>query len=207
MSPTNMSKSNRNNVLKKLTTKIFGEATTDLKRSSTNLNEYAESVQKESKQTMTIWEFVKLKVKKLMRFKLQPQEHLFYIAQKIFHKELDVINILKRLQDVEKLKMILLNENQLSIFELLAKPMIYFDEQQEQNMEMNESSYNRTIHHEKKVRKKEEEKIMKIKKNLKTYNQAIHSDNLNEIDKRLLKLVDKNLHDFCMHYGSNKNLL
>jgi len=204
MSPTNMIKSNRNNVIQKLTSKIFGEPT-DLQRST--LNEYATSVQKESKQTMTIWEFVKLKVKKMLRFKLQPQEHLFYIAQKIFHKELDVINILKRLQDVEKLKMILLNENQLSIFELLAKPMIYMDEQQEQNMEMNESSYNRTIHHEKKVRKKEEEKIMKIKKILKTYNQTIHSDNLNEIDKRLLKLVDKNLQDFCMHYGSKKNIL
>lgn len=169
------------------------------------------SVQKESKITIKIWEYFKLKLKKFLKFQLHPQENLFYIAEKIFQRELDVINILKRLQDVEKLKMILLNENQLSLFELLAKPMIYL-EGHEKKKEFEEkkmlSRLDSTIVDNKLMaRKKEEEKIKNIKKILYSYKKTIRSENLTEIDQRLLKLVDKNLKDFCLHYGSAQNIL
>ena len=198
------------NMMKRITSKIFGE-TSYFKRSSTTLNEYAMTVQKESKITIKIWEYFKLKLKRLLKFQLDPKENLLYIAEKIFKRELDVINILKRLQDVEKLKMILLNENQLSLFELLAKPMIYL-EGDEKNQEPEEkkmlSRFDSTIVDNKLMaRKKEEEKIKNIKKILYSYKKTVRSENLTEIDQRLLKLVDKNLKDFCLHYGSAQNIL
>ena len=37
---------------------------------------------------------------------------------------MDIVNIIKRLQDIDKLKMVLLNEDQRRVFEILPKPGI-----------------------------------------------------------------------------------
>ena len=43
---------------------------------------------------------------------------------------IDIENIIKRLQDVDKLKMVLLDENQRKVFELLPKPGFVGDDKQ-----------------------------------------------------------------------------
>ena len=59
------------------------------------------------------------------------------IGQKLYHQALqnlneyiDIENIIKRLQDVDKLKMVLLDQTQRKIFELLPKPGLGCDSKQ-----------------------------------------------------------------------------
>lgn len=48
----------------------------------------------------------------------------YSIALKNIYEYMDIKNIIKRLQDIDKLKLILLNENQRKLFEILPKPAI-----------------------------------------------------------------------------------
>ena len=50
-------------------------------------------------------------------------------GSKSLNEYLDIIKIVKRMQDIDKLKMILLNENQLKLFETIPKPDILTDNQ------------------------------------------------------------------------------
>ena len=50
-------------------------------------------------------------------------------GSKSLNEYLDIIKIVKRMQDIDKLKMILLNENQLKLFETIPKPDILSDNQ------------------------------------------------------------------------------
>ena len=202
-------------ILKKMTTKLFQTNNDMHSRKSKNFAEYAASVQKESKITMKIWQYIKLKIKKLIHFDMKPEEQLFYKAQTIFKRELDIINILRRLQDVEKLKIVLLNEKQLSLFDLLAKPMIYLEEHTDTQQNNKEESPGLKIFDKMESsvtylknfpQKKEMEKMKNFKYILNSYKQTINSKNLTDVDRRLLKLVDKNLEDFCLHYGSNEEI-
>ena len=49
-------------------------------------------------------------------------------AEEIFIKETDIVNILLKLQEIDKLKYILFNPDQLALFKLLEKPVINFKE-------------------------------------------------------------------------------
>ena len=61
---------------------------------------------------------------KLFVSKKTEKERLITKAEKIYQKELDVINILKKLHEIENLKLLLLDENQLVLFNYLTKPYI-----------------------------------------------------------------------------------
>ena len=78
-----------------------------------------------------IFEFCKLAIKKLLKIRLTFKEKLYMRAQEVFEGEIDIVRILQRLQDIEKLKFLLLNEHQLVLFDFLDKPMIWIDENKE----------------------------------------------------------------------------
>ena len=69
------------------------------------------------------WKYLKLLIKN-KKFGLSDNEKLYLSAEERILEEFDIINIIKKLQDIEKLKKILLTENQLYFFELLSKPTI-----------------------------------------------------------------------------------
>ena len=56
------------------------------------------------------------------------KEKIFQKAKRTFDKEVDLVKILKRIHDIEKLKLILFDENQLTMFNFLTKPTIYASE-------------------------------------------------------------------------------
>ena len=95
-----------------------------------NFKIWAEMHQKKQKVTMSIFGFLKMFISETFHFKMSPKEKMMSEAQKIFSNEIDVITILKKLQDVEKLKRIVLNEKQLYLFNFIAKPVIYHNFEQ-----------------------------------------------------------------------------
>ena len=109
----------------------------------------------------------------------------------IFMKEFDVINILKKLHEIEKLKLILLNEDQLILFNSLSKPMIYMEDEPEMvkkyegNSALKMSNY---IKNYKDIKRKT--------KFDNSYENVLLSCNFNHLNKRLLDLVDQNIENF-----------
>lgn len=110
------------------------------------------------------------------------------IAEERFYKDLDIITILKKLQEFEKLKVILLNEQQLALFKFLARPSIeskrtrLFGDSEANNMQAGTEIW-------KKISIKEEFDENELKKILKIYEES-QTEDLSEIDKRLLRFID-----------------
>jgi len=99
--------------------------------------------------------------------------------QKTYSKQLDLIHILTKLQDTEKLKKILLDEDQLVIFDFLGKPTIETEEKEKNKA---------------KIRKKEAKK----EKFLLSYNKMLQR--MNEVDKRLFLLAEDNIENEILNY-------
>lgn len=110
-------------------------------------------------------------------------------AFKIYKKEIDVVNIIQKLQNVDKLKIILLTDDQSKFFNLIEKPFIYLNKNEVFKRESQVSSNVRLTM-----------KINNSKEGLNIVNfQNYYSkvkkegENANEVDKRLIKLIDLNL--------------
>ena len=117
---------------------------------------------------------------KCKRFKLNQKEKLFLLGEKQIRKDLDIFKIINSMNDVEKLKMILLNDKQRYLFNLLKKPIITT----------------------KKINKEEETNPLivngtknKVNRSLveSFYRELLNNREKSEIDKRILLLLDKNL--------------
>lgn len=159
-----------------------------------NFKEWAEMHQKKQKVTMSVFEFLKLLVVETFHLTMSPKEKMMSEAQKIFSEEIDVITILKKLQDVEKLKRIVLNDKQLSLFNFIAKPMIYHNFESESNRSI--QNLRRISTSFSKVSSPLHNEIHDSQKILKIYQELKNSEKLNEIDQRLMKLIDRDFETF-----------
>ena len=75
----------------------------------------------------SLFEYFVYNLKKFFRQELTFKENLFKKAEKTFKKEVDLITILQRIHEIDKMKLIFLNQRQITLFELLSKPMIFVD--------------------------------------------------------------------------------
>lgn len=140
--------------------------------------------------TISVWEYFKFKIHKLCTCCAKGfKEKLFLKAEKIYESEVDVVNILQRLQNLEKLKLILLNEKQISLFNLMAKPMIYSEKS-----ETKEGGYYMSEMISATVKKEN------LKYALEYYEKLGMTGNLNEIDQRLFNLLDQNIKEFKNYF-------
>lgn len=160
--------------------------------------------EKKQNVTMSIFGFLKLFVAETFHLNMSPKEKMMSEAQKIFAEEIDVITILKKLHDVEKLKRILLNDRQLCLFNFIAKPMIYhkLDDMNafSPNLRRVSSPFMRNSSSPTSFNDMQDsQKILKIYQDLKS------SENLEEIDKRLMTLIDKNFETFVETLKKEKN--
>ena len=90
-----------------------------------NFEEFTQHHQKLSEVKFNIFNYVVLALKTIWKGKKNVKERLFEKAENAFLKEIDIIQILKSVQDVEKLKFLLLNQKQVALFELIdKKPMV-----------------------------------------------------------------------------------
>lgn len=158
------------------------------------LNEYSEALTHENNINISVFQAIKLNISKFFGCAMSSKEKLINKACNIFSEELDLVSILKRLQEMEKLKIILLNEKQLCLFNLLAKPMIYV----ESETDIKEIHSGLKLFNLLKLKDDKKENNENHKKTLRIYEEMITSDKLSEIDERILNLIDKNLEKFSL---------
>ena len=72
-------------------------------------------------------------MKRMFGFELNFKEKLFKKTEKAFKKEVDLISILNKIHEINKMKLLFLNQRQLTLFDLLSKPMIFVDERKWMN--------------------------------------------------------------------------
>jgi len=121
------------------------------------------------------------KGKRLLRKNLTYEEQLILKAEQVFNKEVDIVSILRKLQEIEKIKFVLLNPSQISLLKLLEKPVINCDEDNP-NLMMQLST---TII--------ESGNIISLKKKnplVDIYKQLLKSESKSEVDCRILQLLD-----------------
>lgn len=125
--------------------------------------------------------------------KLTEKQQLFLKGVQAYEKELDIVQILKKIQEIEKLKMILFNDEQRTLFNFIEKPMIYLDEEHQNNegsqLKMSRVLNSATILDEN-----------KIKRILEHFSALQKKGELTNVDQRLMDLVERKLTEFIQNF-------
>lgn len=129
---------------------------------------------------INLFQYLKMK---LGIFSKSSQLDYFNTAEERFYRELDVITILKKLQEFEKLKMIILDEKQLTLFNFLAKPLIGSKNRIRNSLSQAGSEIYENMC------KKEKFSQEELRKTLNKY-EEIGEKNLTEVDRKLFRLLD-----------------
>lgn len=139
---------------------------------------------------ISLYEYFKFMIRNFFTcFEKKFKEKLFFKAEQKFEYEIDIVNILQRLQDIEKLKKVLLNEKQIALFNLMAKPMIYTESEGNDGMlDINSSKT----------------KNENLKDAINYYKKMGASLEVCDVDQRLFKLLDKNINDFKNHFSEKE---
>ena len=166
-------------------------------RNLSQLHEFLKTAPANSKINFNIFEYIKLNFKQLARIPLNEKEELFIKGEKIYDEELDIVHILKKIQEIEKIKMVLFNEDQIALFNLIDKPMVYvndFDNMSYENCSA-QLKMSKMLHSSKTL---DNDRIKKIFYNL----QRNHE--ISPIDKRLMDLIDSNITAFVSNFTSDQ---
>lgn len=177
---------------------IIKAKNTKIEKKIKNLEQYEEFLrQSSSKLNMNFIEYLVLYFKQMIKVRLSEKEQLFLKGIKVYNEELDIVHILKKVQEIEKMKLVLFNEDQRILFNMIDKPMIYLDENgqflsQETGsgqLKMSRITNSATI--------MDENRMKKIFERLTSMHQ---NDEMTMIDRRLMDLVEKKLTEFMKNF-------
>jgi len=124
----------------KLSTKIVKEQLTEERKN--NLTENPIKTTREEKKiepkthsefSFNTFEYLKMLIKMFFRRTLNQDELSYILSEAKSDKTTDIVNILKKIKEFEKLKMIVLTEEQEKIFGLLAHTVISIDNEEKEN--------------------------------------------------------------------------
>lgn len=176
--------------LKKRKTRIKNQKTKELR----SLQSFIRGSESKFQLNFNFFDFFRLLFKKICRIKKNFREQLFLQAQDIFDKEVDLVSILQKLQDIEKLKYLLLNEKQKILFDSLQKPMIFIEDNEKINT-------NHKLLSPKRTREKNNmEKAYQYYKELEK--EKIRSD----LDSKLYNMIDLRFRN-CQIYFDKNNII
>ena len=135
-----------------------------------------------------ICQYIWLKFKSVVPiFKFSYEEELFKKSEEVYEKDLDYIEILRKLHDIDKLKKILLNEHQQILFDFLSKPLMHLNKIRLGKAQIaNSLNLNRRSTNLKNELKKAFEHFENLKKN----------GDMTTIDKRLLEFIDLDIKSY-----------
>ncbi|CAD8069848.1 unnamed protein product [Paramecium sonneborni] len=118
------------------------------------------------------------------------KQQIQYSIQKIFNK-LDVVNILNKMQEIDKLKYVLLNKEQLELFNYIPKPLIpsdMFSKDFEKKLNVLEEKIEFQF-----ILQEEKSDLFKIESAFYAYMNLNQKKKLSEIDKNILELVGEDM--------------
>ena len=179
-----------NNFGKKSIFGVFATTAANVLKEKSTLEQFIKFRDQKNQIVFTIFDYAKFCLKKICRISNNLKEKLFIRAQEIYEKEIDIIQILQRIKDIEKLKYLLLNENQMALFNILEKPMIYVDE----NRNPNRTSLS-LIFGQKKIKTQ-----IQMQKAFEYYQELEKGREMDEIDKKLFLLVEKRFKTFQKYF-------
>jgi len=159
-----------------------------------SLDEFVRISEKKTQISFSFFGFLKLLMKKFGRISLDFKEKLFIRTQQVFEDEIDIVKILKRIQDIEKLKYLLLNDQQMMLFDVLEKPMIFVENQKEHHaLASFVLSPNR----------KKLNVDLKIRKAFDFYQELEKKSSRDPIDEKLFLLIDKRFQTYKKYAKTN----
>lgn len=82
---------------------------------------------------MNTFKYIKLKFKNFFNLNIDDEERLFLKAEKVFHEEIDITHLLRKIQDIDKLKYLLLTREQALLLKFIEKPVIFLDDLKDHN--------------------------------------------------------------------------
>ena len=155
------------------------------------LEEFLNFTEENHKIKFNFFDFLRLIAKKIMRAKTTFVEKLFMRAQEVFEDEIDIVKILRRIQDIDKLKYLLLTEKQIALFNMLERPMIFVDEE----AHLDDSSVAFAHKRASAVSSKDE-----IRQAFNYYLEIEKKKELDPVDKKLFFLVDKKFRTYKKYF-------
>lgn len=133
---------------------------------------------------LTFWEFLKIKFR-LPHRNLSYKEKLFSKAFEQYPQEIDLIKIIQKIQEIDKLKALILNPQQVQLLDMLVRPS--FSCQNEKVLMEGVSIADFAGGEMKGGREKDT--VLDLQKYYKSIIDA--GENASELDKKLIKLIDE----------------
>jgi len=142
---------------------------------------------------VSYWEYITLyfnifKKDKSVRHKLIRK------AENTYKEDMDVVNVVTKLHDLEKLKILLLDEDQLVLFNYLSKPIINLDNNDQSSEEALSLSQKRMTH------------LVSREKNAKMYLEESYRKILerknDKLSEKLITLFDEGIYDYYRNLDS-----
>lgn len=147
-------------------------------------NFFKEKAKVQPMKIISFWSAFKTFVKYLFGCKsMSKTERLYLRANELYSKTLDICDLMKKIQEIDKLKAVLLNSKQKSLFNLMAKPLLAENKKKftENVVDHSGEILSQTIHPD-----IEQDKVV-VKKVLDEHSE---DKEISEVDGRLLKLLE-----------------
>lgn len=129
--------------------------------------------------------------------KLKDKYKALKIAETKISEDLDIMNIMEKFQELDKIKMILFNQEQLTLFNLIAKPEIIIEDDHISNTSKEEDPGILISESLKKMEAKSDQSLFNF---VVYYNKIKNKVNNDDLDSRLLKLVDEDMKKYFNIY-------
>ena len=186
------------NSLKKI--RIKSSQNLEKMRNAEKFEEFKNNSSQNSKLKFNFFELIQMKLKQAFSKDLSNKEKLFIKGVEYHDNELEIVSIFRKLQEIEKLKIVLFNKEQTTLFNLIDKPLIYLE-----NDEDNRKGFQRTITANQRMTQMlqsgHENSQGNLKKIFEHFDSLEKKSQLTEIDKRLMSLVDENLTKFANNFS------
>lgn len=139
---------------------------------------------KDNPLNMTIIEMIKSKFIKKPSLEIKKKQRLTGI--KSIFSQLDIKFILKKFSEIEKIKMLLLNEDQYHLFEYLPKPFILKNSKIQVNY-----TKKKTLQQQSELFIHDNDFTLKMKKVQNSYKNIMNKEPLSDIDKKLINSLEE----------------
>ena len=113
--------------------------------------------------------------------------NIFSNAEDKFNYNLDLVTYMKKMQEIEILKFLVLDKDTVRLMNFISKPSISFS-----NKEIKDDEYHLFFNEKKKVNTFDENSIDKVKK---AFDNILTKKSLSNVDKRILKLFKIQVED------------
>ena len=135
---------------------------------------------------LTIFEYLFYLLSVMFCFKKSCKQQLISKAEKAFRQDLDIVSIIEKIHDIEKLKILLLNEDQLRLFNYLSKPMIAPNDMEESPTTQKLSKSNLKMAGLMNI----SQKTLNVEE---IYKRVIHKKDEDKVNSRLIDLFDQRI--------------